>query len=58
MMINKFSRWRRSSHCSPSNCVEISPVGEIRDSKNPSGPVLRVDLAALVSVIKSGAYDA
>jgi Domain of unknown function (DUF397) len=51
--------WRKSSH-SQSNgaCVELSrTLDEIRDSKNPAGPTLRVDAAALVRAVKSGRLD-
>jgi hypothetical protein len=52
-------RWRKSSH-SQSNgaCVELSgALDAIRDSKNPGGPTLRVDAAALVRAVKSGRLD-
>jgi hypothetical protein len=44
-----YTGWRKSSFSSSNggNCVEVAPaLGAIRDSKNPSGPVLtgRVDL--------------
>lgn len=42
------ARWRRSSHCSPSQCIEISSAGAIRDSKNPDGPVLHLDTRPLI----------
>jgi Domain of unknown function (DUF397) len=51
--------WCKSSH-SQSNgaCVELSrTLDEIRDSKNPAGPTLRVDAAALVRAVKSGRLD-
>jgi hypothetical protein len=32
-------------------------LGEVRDSKNPGGPTLRVDVAALVRAVKSGRFD-
>jgi hypothetical protein len=52
-------RWRKSSH-SQSNgaCVELSnTLDKIRDSKNPAGPTLRADVAALVRAVKSGRLD-
>jgi Domain of unknown function (DUF397) len=51
--------WRKSSRSGPDeNCVEMSNVlGEVRDSKNPGGPTLRVDVAALVRAVKSGRFD-
>ena len=50
-------RWRKSSRSqSQSNCVEValSETGSIRDSKNPTGPMLRGDLPAMVAAIKAG----
>jgi hypothetical protein len=36
-----------------SNCVELA-LGAVRDSKNPDGPMLSVDVTALVSAVKAG----
>ncbi|MCE7008545.1 DUF397 domain-containing protein [Kibdelosporangium philippinense] len=49
--------WRKSS-CSSGNgaCVELANVGAVRDSKNPDGPVLTVDISQLIAAIKSGRY--
>lgn len=46
--------WKKSSFSSNgTDCVELSPdLAAVRDSKNPDGPVLGVDLRRLVSVIK------
>jgi hypothetical protein len=34
--------WRKSSFSGGDNeCVEISLLGAVRDSKNPNGPILR-----------------
>lgn len=48
-------RWRKSSRSSGQNgnCVELSDNGAVRDSKNPAGPTLRCDVAALVAAVKS-----
>lgn len=50
--------WRKSSHSvGNGECVEVSNLGAVRDSKNPSGPVLVFDqaaLAAFVTKIKNG----
>jgi hypothetical protein len=35
-------------------CVEVSDLGAIRDSKNPSAVLRGVDLAALLDEVKSG----
>jgi uncharacterized protein DUF397 len=50
--------WRKSSYSAGNGeCVEVSNLGAVRDSKNPSGPVLVFDqaaLAAFVTKIKNG----
>lgn len=50
------ARWRKSSRSSGQNgaCVELANLGAVRDSKNPTGPVLRVDLAAFLGAVKVG----
>jgi hypothetical protein len=52
--------WRKSSYSGgQGNCVEVAPLRDgvaVRDSKNPSGPVLRFsanDWQAFVSNIKA-----
>jgi len=40
-------RWRKSSACDPSECIEVVNWGDrvlIRDSKDKAGPVLSVQL--------------
>ena len=54
--------WRKSSYSGVNgNCVEVSIfLDEIRDSKNPYGPTLRFNAAALavfVAAVKAGRYD-
>ena len=53
--------WRKSSRSgSQSDCVEVArtaTVGAVRDSKNPTGPTLRADLAALLPAVKAGLLD-
>jgi hypothetical protein len=55
------SRWRRSSRSyEDGNCIEVRLVGssvEVRDSKNPAGPKLRVSSrqwARLIEAIVCG----
>jgi hypothetical protein len=51
-------RWRKSSYSgSDGECVELNRVGAVRDSKNPGGRIIRADLKALVSAVKSGRLD-
>jgi hypothetical protein len=48
--------WRKSSYSGPEDyqsCVELA-FGAVRDSKNPAGPVLSVDVSALVVAVKLG----
>jgi len=51
--------WRKSSRSGGNNgaCVELANLGAIRDSKNPTGSELRVDLADLVAAAKAGRLD-
>lgn len=48
--------WRKSSYSNQNGaCVEVaSSLERVRDSKNPDGPVLTVDLAAFLGAIKAG----
>jgi hypothetical protein len=52
------TNWRKSSRSDEANgCVEVaSTLGEVRDSKNPTGPTLRVDVAALVAAVKTDRF--
>jgi Domain of unknown function (DUF397) len=51
-------RWRKSSRSNVAgNCVELAAtLDRVRDSKNPAGPALRVDLAAFLTGVKSGRF--
>jgi hypothetical protein len=53
------AQWRKSSRSSGQNgaCVELAYSGAVRDSKNPVGPILHVDLRDLLVSVKSGAFD-
>lgn len=48
--------WRKSSRSTETdNCVEVAnTLGALRDSKNPGGPTLAVDLVPMLTAIKSG----
>lgn len=50
--------WRKSSRSgAEANCVELANFGAVRDSKNPGGAVLSVDLPGLVAAVKAGRLD-
>jgi uncharacterized protein DUF397 len=50
--------WRKSTYSgtadNDANCVELASQGAARDSKNPGGPVLNVEVTALVAAVKAG----
>jgi hypothetical protein len=55
-------RWRKSSHSGQdTSCVEVShTLDEVRDSKNPTGHTLRLNVsvfAAFVQAVKAGRFD-
>jgi Domain of unknown function (DUF397) len=54
-MTNGPHRWRKSTRSGTgTNCVElVNTLDMVRDSKNPTGPSLRVDLTALLAEVKS-----
>ncbi|GLZ36197.1 hypothetical protein Lesp02_83840 [Lentzea sp. NBRC 105346] len=53
--------WRKSARSGENgSCVELSNHGGIRDSKNPTGPELRLGVAgvrALVKGAQAGRFD-
>ncbi|TDC82584.1 DUF397 domain-containing protein [Micromonospora sp. KC606] len=55
--------WRKSTRSQTSNCVEVAPLSTavaLRDSKDPSGPVLlfnRAGWLGFVSGAKNGQFD-
>jgi len=51
------TRWRKSSRsgAGPTNCVEVAHTQDaVRDSKNPAGPTLAVDLTGLLDSLRAG----
>jgi hypothetical protein len=51
--------WRKSSKSNTgANCVEVRhDLAAVRDSKNPDGPALTVDLTRLLSTVRAGRLD-
>lgn len=54
-------RWRRSSHSTNENCVEVAyTLDRVRDSKQCTGPELVVErtaLRAFLAGLKVGRFD-
>ncbi|MER6994063.1 DUF397 domain-containing protein [Saccharopolyspora hirsuta] len=52
-------RWQKSSYSGQeTHCVELSdPRGLIRDSKDPGGPRLAVDVAGFLRAVKAGRFE-
>lgn len=51
-------KWRKSSRSTATDtCVELAPAGLMRDSKNPTGPIIAADWSALISLVKAGKLD-
>lgn len=52
-------RWKKSSKSGQQyECVELAhTLDAVRDSKNPAGPALVVDLVALVATTRTGRFD-
>jgi hypothetical protein len=53
-------QWRKSRFSGGGNneCVEVaSTLVAVRDSKNPTGPILRADLRGLLAAVKDGRLD-
>jgi hypothetical protein len=56
--MNTHPTWRKSSVSGDNTqCVEVARAGLVRDSKNPAGPRLRVELAPMLTAIKAGHVD-
>lgn len=62
--MNDNLRWRKASASGQgANCVEVAPVRDgaaVRDSKDPSGPVLRFSAEtwrAFIAGVRDGEFD-
>jgi hypothetical protein len=57
------ANWRKSSHSSNNGCIEVARSGDqiaVRDSKDPSGPVLVFtthEWRAFVNGVRDGEFD-
>ena len=52
--------WRKSSRSTGGDdCVEVAFIdsGAVRDSKNPTGPILAIELSGLLAAAKGGRLD-
>lgn len=52
-------RWLKSSHSqNDGECIELSDdLRYLRDSKDPDGTTLRVDVGAFLAAVKSGRFE-
>jgi hypothetical protein len=53
-------RWRKSSRSGGGNtsCVEVAhTLAALRDSKNPQGPTLTVNVPALLTHVQAGHFN-
>lgn len=53
------SRWMKSSYSNPNgDCVELAvSLDGLRDSKDPHGPTLTVDVRRFAAAVKRGRFD-
>lgn len=55
------AQWRKSSRSNDNGqCVELSNLGAVRDSKNPAGPPLRFrrgELGRFLDAAKASRFD-
>jgi Domain of unknown function (DUF397) len=53
---NRRVEWRKATYSDQGNgCVELAnTLDRVRDSKNPNGPTLAVDVHAFVARLKAG----
>jgi Domain of unknown function (DUF397) len=50
-------RWKKADRSGgANNCVELTWSGSVRDSKNPNGPSMKIELVALVAAVKDNRF--
>ena len=54
-----FTRWRKSSRSTnTATCVELAhTLDAVRDSKNPTGSHLHINVGALLDAVKAGSLS-
>ena len=64
MSQSKFTNWRKTIRSDAGNCVEVAFAADrtvgVRDSKNPTGPVLEftpTEWNAFISGVRDGEFD-
>ncbi|QIZ36396.1 DUF397 domain-containing protein [Saccharopolyspora sp. ASAGF58] len=57
--MEKEIRWIKSSYSGANgDCVELATtLDAIRDSKDPNGPTLAIDVSSLVRAVQQGRFD-
>ncbi|PKW18335.1 DUF397 domain-containing protein [Saccharopolyspora spinosa] len=57
--MEKEIHWIKSSYSGPNgDCVELATtLDAIRDSKDPNGPTLTVDVGTFVCAVQQGRFD-
>jgi hypothetical protein len=51
---DRWTDWKKSTHSENNGCVEVHPSGMLRDSKDPAGPTLDVNLKPMIDAAKRG----
>jgi hypothetical protein len=55
----ELERWKKASASNANGgCVEFNgDRNKVRDSKNPSGPVISADVVSFIAEVKTGRFD-
>lgn len=53
------NKWYKSSYSNPNgNCVELTTIlDELRDSKDPNGPTLKINVTKFIREVKADRYE-